>query len=223
MTRRLLHAAVCLAVLFVGCGPSRDRAVIISAADSTRADSLSRAHQDSINRSLPGYVVDSILPVSEELRRFRTAVGGRRVTRLNGGSASREALIQRFVIALERRDSSELNAMLLDRREFADVVYPESPYARPPYRQSPALVWTSIRNPSVSGLRRLVRRLGGQRLHYAGHECSGSPDRQGRNRIWTDCRLRLVDARGNVISYRLFGSIIERGREFKIVSYANDF
>src|SRR5512138_1154903 len=47
-----------------------------AAADSTSADSIERARQDSINRSQPGYVVDSARPPEEDLRRFRDVLGG---------------------------------------------------------------------------------------------------------------------------------------------------
>src|SRR6476661_7758906 len=67
-------------------------AVSQAARDSARADELRRARQDSINRTLPGYVVDSIFPVDEEIRRFKTKIGGTPATVLAHGSPSREAL-----------------------------------------------------------------------------------------------------------------------------------
>jgi hypothetical protein len=215
---------LCAAVLaVVACAPSREEQAQGIAADSVRADSINRARQDSINRASPGYVVDSILPVEEEIRRFRVATGGQPVTALAGGSGSREALARRFMTALAANDSTDLRAMVLNAREFADLVYPESPYTHPPYRQSPALVWNQIQNPSASGYTRLVRRLGKQPLRYLDHACDANPDRQGRNLIWTNCFVRLAGPNGDTTSHRLFGSIIQRDRKFKIVSYKNEF
>ena len=113
--------------------------------------------------------------------------------------------------------------MAVDPREFADLVYPEAPYTRPPFHQAPALVWNQIQNPSRSGLTRLIRRYGGQHLRYSGNSCKAHPDRQGRNLIWTRCLVRLVHADNVVTEHRLFGSIIERSGRFKFVSYANEF
>ena len=113
--------------------------------------------------------------------------------------------------------------MALGAREFADLVYPESPYTHPPYRQSPALVWNQIENPSESGLTRLVRRLGHQPLRYINHKCDADPDRQGRNLIWTNCVVRLSSPTAASERHRLFGSIIQRDGKFKIVSYKNEF
>ena len=211
-------------VITNACSPGSDQQQLVAATpDSARADSLARARQDAINRAMPGYVVDSILPVNEELRRFRTAVGGDPVVALRNGSTAREALVKRFVKALVGLDSADLKAMLLSPREFADLAYPESPYTRPPYRQSPALVWNQIQNPSESGLTRLVRRFAGQPLQYEGQTCQAKPDRQGHNLIWTGCVVRLIDSSGDVRKHQLFGSIIERDGQFKFVSYVNEF
>ena len=168
-------------------------------------------------------MIDSILPVEETIRRFRVAVGGEPVTELAGASPSREALVRRFMKALAAGDSADLRAMVLSAREFADLVYPESPYTHPPYRQSPALVWNQIQNPSASGFTRLVRRLGNQPLRYVDHKCDADPDRQGRNLIWTNCFVRLRSPSEPATSHRLFGSLIQRDGKFKIVSYRNEF
>ena len=125
--------------------------------------------------------------------------------------------------ALAANDSADLRAMAVGAREFADLVYPESPYTHPPYRQSPALVWNQIQNPSASGFTRLVRRLGNQPLHYVDHRCDAKPDRQGHNLIWTNCFVRLRDPGEDTTSHRLFGSIIQRDGEYKIASYKNEF
>lgn len=219
--RRLMAPGI-LAVMAFAC--SRDVRPIESAhADSIVTDSIARARQDSINRTRPGYVVDSILPVAEELRRFRVAIGGDSVAALENALPSRDLLVKRFIGALAASDTSALQKMVLDAREFAWLVYPESPYTRPPYTQSPALVWNQIQNPAASGFTRLVRRLGGKTLHYDGYECSDKPDRQGRNIIWTRCTVMVAEPNETARARRLFGSVIERDGRFKFVSYTNEF
>ena len=217
------HIFVLPLMLFTSCVPSREEREGQAAADSARADSIARARQDSINRATPGYVIDSIRPVAEELTRFRTELGGRSVARFADGSESRDALVRRFMASLSRNDTNELRRMALQPREFADLVYPESPYTRPPYRQSPALVWYQIENGSSAGFTRLLRRLGGMPLRYLDSKCDAKPDRQGRNSIWTNCTVRIVGQKRDTTPHRLFGSIIERDGVFKIVSYRNEF
>ena len=192
-------------------------------ADSVRADSIARARQDSINRASPGYVIDSVLPVEEELRRFRAAVGGAEVTELQHASPSRTALVRRFVRDLAARDSVDLMQAVISPREFADLIYPSSPNTHPPYRQSPGFVWMQIGGQSSSGLKRVLQRRGAAGAHLPRPHVLAKPDVQGANRLWTQCVVRLVSPAGDTTTQRLFGTIVERGGRFKFVSYANQF
>jgi hypothetical protein len=192
-----------------------------NSAAEPRADSLARVRQDSINRAQPGYIVDSILPIEEEVRRFRAAAGGNPVGAFGAGASSREALVRRFAAAVSARDTAQLGALVLSAREFIDLVYPESPYVRPPYRQSPAQVWSQIQWPSRSGFRRLVDRLGGRPLTIHDVECPGQPERQGRNVLHAGCSVSFVSGNEAPARGRLFGTIIERDGRFKFVSLAN--
>lgn len=228
LLRTSLTAVLCL--LVAGCRGGDDAArsprhvASAAASDSLAArDSLARARQDSINRTLPGYVIDSILPVEETVRRFRSVIGGEPVSALRHGSPSRDALVSRFVRALVAADSGALHAMAIDAREFIDVVYPESPNTKPPFQQDPALVWRTIQNPSASGLTRLMRRAGGVPVRLSRYACASEPLRQGRNRFWRDCQLTLVGPQGDTSVHRFFGTVIERGGQFKFLSYRNEF
>jgi hypothetical protein len=220
----LLIALVLVSATTAASCTSEGRSAALGApSDSVRADSMARARQDSIDRAQPGYVVDSILPVEEELRRFRAALPGDSATALTGGSPSREALVKRFVRALAANDTADLQAMAVHGREFADLYYPESPYTHAPYRQSPALAWSLIQNPSASGLTRLVRRLGGRPITYLGHACDPKVVHEGRNARYAGCLIHLVDERGDTVTRRYFGSILERDGRFKFLSYTNQF
>lgn len=223
-----MFRTVILSTLFASCAilagcDNSEETFARTPADSARADSIARARQDSINRTLPGYVVDSILPVEEELRRFRAALPGDSATQLTGGSPSRDALVRRFVRALVANDTTDLRAIAVHGREFADLYYPESPYTHAPYRQSPALAWSLIQNPSTSGLTRLVRRLGGKPMTYVSHRCDPNVVHEGRNTRYAGCLITIVDADGGTVTKRYFGSIIERDGRFKFMSYTNQF
>ncbi len=212
-----------LCTSLAACERSDGALAIRTPADSVRADSMARARQDSINRTSPGYVVDSILPVEEALRRFRAALPGDSATAFTGGSASRDALVRRFVSALVANDTSDLRAMAVHGREFADLYYPESPYTHPPFRQSPALAWSLIQNPSTSGLTRLVRRLGGKPMTYVSHKCDPKVLHEGRTTRYAGCLVTIVDAGNETVTKRYFGSIVERGGQFKFMSFTNQF
>jgi len=164
-----------------------------------------------------------VLPVEEEMRRFRNATGGAAATQLAHASASREELIRRFVRDLGTHDSLDLRAAALSAREFIDLVYPTSPNTHPPYRQSPGFVWMQINGQGGSGLTRALQRRGSQGLSYVGHSCEPKPDIQGNNRLWLRCTVRLGSLSGDTTNQRLFGTIIERDGRFKFVSFANQF
>ena len=191
--------------------------------DSLRADSIARARQDSINRTLPGYVIDSARPIPEEIRRFAARIGGNPVSVFAHASASREALIRRVVRDVSRADSTDLSAAAITPREFIDLVYPSTPYTHPPYEQPPDLVWMQIANPSAAGYRRLLGRRGGQGFTYVNHTCGAKPERQGPNTLHLDCVITVRDPNHQEMKQRWFGSIIERNGRFKILSYRNQF
>jgi hypothetical protein len=157
------------------------------------------------------------------MRRFRAALGRNVSVDLSDASASREKLVRRFVRDLATADTIDLKRAVISAREFVDLLYPTSPNARPPYRQSPAFVWMQIAGQSASGLARVVHRRAPQQLAYAGHECDSKPEVQGQNRLWLRCRVRLVSPAGDTTTQRLFGTILERAGRFKFVSYANQF
>jgi hypothetical protein len=171
------------------------------------------------SRRSTGYV-DSIFPPEEALRRFRRGLP--EVSTLSEASPSRDALIRRFVRAVESSDTTAIRAMVLNRAEFAYLYYPPSSFARRPYLTSPALLWFLTQQNSEKGITRLLRRYGGRPLGFVGFECEPEPSQQGENKLWQACAVRFTNAAGDTLTRRLFGAIIERAGRYKFVSYAND-
>lgn len=169
-------------------------------------------------RAASGGVVDSSLPVEEHLRRFRAGLS--EPTALRGGAATRDALVRRFLSAVESADTAALATLVLDRAEFAWLYYPHTRYTAAPYELSPALLWFQMQNVSSRSITRLLMRHGGQPLGASGYTC-GPPLLEGPNRVWSDCRV-VLGAPPDTASLRLFGSILEHGGTFKLVSLANE-
>jgi hypothetical protein len=164
--------------------------------------------------------VDSILPVEEELRRFRAALPDT-VGVLDGGASSLEALVAGFLQALEVRDRPRLEALRISAAEFAWLYYPESRYTTPPYAMGPGLLWFQLENHGSRGLDRALARYGGRPLQHAGHACDEAPEAEGASRFHRGCVIRFVGAAGDTAGLALFGPILERDGRFKFVSYAN--
>ncbi len=211
MLKRLL--VISLAAAAIACGGESEAAV---------SDSAALARTDSINRAQPGYVIDSILPPEEEMRRFRASFPGDSATEFIGGRESREALVKAFITAVAAADTSTLRAMVIHGREFADLYYPESPYARAPYRQPPSFAWRLIQDPSAAGLTSLLRRLGGTPVTYLSHRCDPKVVREGRTTRYAGCLVQVRNEKGAPQWKRLFGSIVERDKQYKFLSYTND-
>ena len=212
-----------MATLVVACQASNAAGTANGRADSVRNDSIARARQDSVNRSLPGYVVDSARPLEEEVRRFKQTVGGSPSVALRHASRSREALVRRIVRDVAQGDSTDLALTAVTPREFIDLIYPSSPYTHPPYKESPAVIWMEIANPSASGYRRLIRRLGGQAFEYESHACEPKPDRQGKNVLWLNCSVRVLTPQHETTTQHWFGTILEREGQYKVLSFKNQY
>jgi hypothetical protein len=170
----------------------------------------------------PGHtVVDSILPIEEEIRRFAAPLGVL-PTALEGGEADARTLVLRWVRAVERADTADLGRMHLTPAEFIALYYPESRYTSPPWRQSPRLFWFLLTSRSSQGLTRVLERHGGRPLGYVGHHCSDEPEHAGRNVVWGRCLVRHV-AGTDTVTAQLFGAIIFRDGHYKFYSYASDY
>ena len=211
------------ALILAGCAtrelPGADTLTV--RVDSARADSAPRARQDSIDRATPGYVIDSLLPPEEEARRFRAAFPGDSATAFIGGAPSRDALVRRFVRALAAADTNDLRRTVVTPREFVDLYYPRSPYASGPYHQPVGFAWQMIQNPSDAGFRRLLR-AAGHPITFLWHRCEPVVRREGAVDRYTGCLVRIVDARGDTVTKRLFGSVVSYRGAFKFLSFTND-
>lgn len=166
-----------------------------------------------------GGVVDSVLPRVEHLRRFHAGLPS--VDTLRDASESIESLVARFARAVSTNDTIELNAMVLDRAEFAWLYYPDSPMSRPPYAVPPELLWGQIQASSNKGIKRLLDRLGGRVIRVSDLLCPAEPAIEGENLIHMHCEAGF-SARGlYTLKGQLFGSIIERDGRFKFMGFAN--
>lgn len=166
-----------------------------------------------------GYVIDSIFPMEEMLRRFREPLG-EPVHRLSGGAETRDGLVREFLRALAARDEAALERLRIDEAEFAWIYFPSSPFAVSPYELPPEVLWLQLGAESGKGLAR-ARRLIGPGSVYLGHRCDSTPEVHGANRLWSDCLVHWRRPDGAEQRFRLFGSILEHGGRFEFVSYAN--
>lgn len=206
-------------ILAAGTRSAPWMAVALSAACAPGSpDAPAQAEADTVRT-----IVDSIFPIEEEIRRFRSTLEGEPPTRLTGGAASRDALMDRFIAALETADTAAFRDMLMTRAEFAYLYYPYTKFTAPPYELSPALLWFQMENGTSRGFHRMMQRMAGRPAHATGYRCPDPALEEGPNRIWEGCLVLLRPPGGGATDFRLFGSILEHGGVFKFVSYTNGF
>src|ERR1043165_1941963 len=128
------------------------------------------ASEDTSYRTRPGYVIDSVRPLEVELARFREGLGTP-PTELTGGATSIDSLIARFARAVSAKDSAALDRLQITKAEFAWLIYPVSPFTKPPYRETPQMLWYMLRTSGDAGMNRLLARRGGQPLAITSHQC----------------------------------------------------
>jgi len=192
------------------CGPSGDQ-------PRTAADSQA-AHVAEV--AAAGGVVDSILPMEEQLRRFREGMTPPDTFR--HAAATRDALVAQWLRAIAESDTATLNRLVLDRAEFAYLYFPSSPMIAPPYEAPPQLLWGQILASSNDGLPKMLRRFAGKRLSDPSLACPDSGVVEGENRTWSRCELSFRVNGAESARGRFFGTIVERAGRFKFLGYANE-
>jgi hypothetical protein len=179
------------------------------------------AHTQRTVSSAAGMKIDSILPPGEALRRFQAELAV--VTELQDAARGRDQLVSGFMRALERADTAALEKLSLSKAEYAFLYFPSSVYSRKPYELAPDIAWLLNEQNSRKGATRMLRRLSGRDLGFAGYTC-GNTVREHENVFWRDCEVRYHDpASSDRVTRTLFGTIMRRGDRYKFLSYANDF
>lgn len=189
--RTSLHASVVLALALAACTPA--------------------------GRRPP--VDESLTPAEARLATFRHGLTP--ATRLAGGAPSRDSLVTLIIRGIEQRDTALLRRLAVTKEEFAWLVYPTSAQGRPPYDLEPQAYWEMLFLHSNGGLTKALGAYGGSSLGVLGYSCDATETREGENRLVGPCLLRRRVASGQVVNELLFSQLIERGGEWKVLSYAN--
>lgn len=220
MTLRVLPLILVLA--FAACSRADSAPQPGAGADSVpSAEAIAQQRRLDSLRRIPGYVIDTFVPLPEALRQFREATPGVAPERIAGGAASLDELLGRLVDAYAAGDTAGLRALSVDRAEYAWLYYPDSPYPRPGYELSAEFVWYLMETHGAKGAERASQRLGGKRWTVLGADCGESPSVEGANRVWGPCSLRLREGSGPESTLELAKAVLERDGRFKLLGLEN--
>ena len=177
--------------------------------------------RDAAPRAEAAVPVDTIHAPAEALARFRDGLPI--ADSLAGGAPSRDSLVARFVDAVSRQDVQGVRALVLNRAEYGWIYFPSLQRMNPGTNLQPEVMWMLQEQESEKGLTRVLRRLGGGQARFGGYTCEDAPRVEEGNRYFHQCTIQTIAPDGQAAPLKLFGSMIERGGRWKIVSYANDF
>ena len=163
---------------------------------------------------------DTLHTAVESLRRFRAALSP--VDSLSPAFATKEDLARAFITAVVANDIPRLAETVIDRAEFAWLYYPDNPISHPPYELPAGIAWFELEGNSLAGVRRALAAYARRKPSFRGLACAADPIVQGANRLWNGCTVVLTLEDGTTARVRMFGSILERGGRFKLVTAAND-
>ena len=183
-----------------------------------REDGVLIASADSL-RKTAGYVVDSIFPPDEAMRRFRATVPGAAPLRLAGGAPSTEQLLRTFWAKLTAGDSVGVDALSIDKAEFAYLYLPDSPELRS--GMQPQIAWLLLDEASVRGLGRA--RLRAEQLKATtirGVACSGNLAPVGAARVQGPCGV-IVRRPPRLDTVWIANRVISRNGVVKLLGFAN--
>jgi hypothetical protein len=124
--------------------------------------------------------------------------------------------------AVARRDAEALRALALNEQEFREHVWPELPSARPERNLPFAYVWGDLRQKSEQGLAAMLAKHGGAPYQLTEVTFEGEPTRYSSYTVHRDTTLTVRDARGAVVTLRLYGSTFEKDGAYKVFSYVVD-
>jgi hypothetical protein len=151
-----------------------------------------------------------------------TATACRLGPTLAHGEASAEYLTVALLTALERRDEARLRELVLSEEEFREIVWPELPASRQERNLPFSYVWGDLRQRSDAALAGLLGQYGGQKLVATDVHFRGGSTQYQSFIMYLAPTLRVVDDKGLDHELRLFGSIVEHGGRFKLLSYVVD-
>ena len=164
-------------------------------------------------------VDESLTPAAARLATFQQGLTP--ATALSGGAPSRDSLVTLITRGIETRDTALLRRLAVTKEEFAWLVYPTSAQGRPPYDLEPQAYWEMLFLHSNGGLAKALEAYGGSSLGMQGYSCDTVETHEGENRLVGPCLLRRRVPSGQVVPELLFSQLIERGGEWKVLSYAN--
>ena len=141
------------------------------------------------------------------------------VLRLEGARGSLGDLLHTVERGLAESDTARLTELMINEREYRDILFPAFPASHPPINAGFETVWILQYPDSYRGLRRLLERYGGKDVRVLDVRFD-HPDQDFVNFILHETSRVDVTVDGDSLhDVRLFGSVIRIGDQWKVLTY----
>lgn len=139
--------------------------------------------------------------------------------RLEGAAGSIEDLLRTVERGLAESDTARLHDLMIHEREYHDILFPAFPASHPPINAGFETLWILQYPDSFRGLERLLARYGGRDVRILDVRFD-QPDQDFVNFLLH--QTSRVDVRvddDSLPNVRLFGSVIQIGDQWKVLTY----
>ena len=139
---------------------------------------------------------------------------------LDNGQPSKEALAELLLLGLREKDRELLESLRVTEREYTDLLFPEFPAAGG--NAAASFHWMLLQTGSVPGIESALEAYGG--VDYELLEVIATKGTQDYRtfRIHSKVELRVRRRSDQSLGQiRVCGSMVERGGQFKVLSYKN--
>ncbi|HUP18499.1 MAG TPA: hypothetical protein VM778_00950 [Gemmatimonadota bacterium] len=141
---------------------------------------------------------------------------------LDGAADGLDDLLETIERGLAERDTAGLRALLPTEREYREILYPAFPAAHPPIHASFETVWLLQLGDTWDGLKRILREYGGRDVEILDVRFV-RPDQDFVNfRLHEASEVDLLVDGEPRSGVRLFGSVVQVGDRWKVLSYPDD-
>ena len=138
---------------------------------------------------------------------------------LEGAAESLDELLRTIERGLAESDTSRLDALMIDEREYREILFPAFPASHPPIGADFETVWILQYPDSYRGLRRLLERYGGRDVRVTAIRFD-EPDQDFVNFVLHEISRVDVTVDGEPRpNVRLFGSVVRVGDQWKVLTY----
>jgi hypothetical protein len=142
--------------------------------------------------------------------------------RLSGAATGLDDLILTLEVALAEHDTTRLLDVMIDEREYREILYPAFPAAHPPINAGFETLWVTHFPDAYRGLMLLLGAYGGRDVRILRVRF----DRADQDFVnFTLHENSHVDAEIDGVredDLRLFGSVVRVGDQWKVLSYPDD-